>query len=94
MLLAQAVTTLPPPTPTSVSLPTAQDVGRAMAGLWVLWGMVVVAYWLPTIVAAIRGVNLGRVAVLNFLLGFTVIGWVIALVLACRRKQVPRLAAY
>ncbi len=40
-------------------------------------------YWLPTIIAIVRRTPsaLG-VAVLNFFLGWTVIGWIIALVIA------------
>jgi Superinfection immunity protein len=40
-------------------------------------------YWLPTIVAIVRRTPsaLG-VAMLNFFLGWTVIGWIIALVIA------------
>jgi len=42
-----------------------------------------VMYWLPTLVAIVRRTPsaLG-VAVINFFLGWTVIGWIVALVLA------------
>jgi hypothetical protein len=45
--------------------------------------VMVLMYWLPTIVAVVRRTPsaLG-VAMLNFFLGWTVIGWIIALVLA------------
>ena len=39
-------------------------------------------YFLPTIIAAVRGRQLGSVGVINLLLGWTVIGWVIALAIA------------
>jgi hypothetical protein len=43
------------------------------------------AYWVPTIVAAVRKVpNVGSVAVINFFLGWTFIGWVVALAMAMR----------
>jgi uncharacterized membrane protein YhaH (DUF805 family) len=47
-------------------------------------------YFVPVIVAAIRRVrNLGSVAVVNFFLGWTLIGWVVALAMACRTRD-PR----
>jgi len=50
---------------------------------------IVVAYWLPTIIALIRHVRgKGQVVVVNLLLGWTVIGWIVALVMAFR--AVPR----
>ena len=43
------------------------------------------AYFLPTIVALLRSVtNTGSVIVVNLLLGWTLIGWVVALAMACR----------
>ena len=43
------------------------------------------AYWAPAAVAWIRHVpNAGSVTVLNGFLGWTVIGWIIALAMACR----------
>lgn len=44
-----------------------------------------VLYWTPTAVAGLRHVpNIGSVVVINFLTGWSVIGWIIALALACR----------
>ncbi len=41
--------------------------------------------FLPSIVAVRRGVrNVGSVIVINFLLGWTLIGWVVAFALAAR----------
>jgi hypothetical protein len=41
-------------------------------------------YMLPWAIAATRGKsNHGAIAVLNLLLGWTVIGWIVALVMAC-----------
>jgi hypothetical protein len=48
-------------------------------------------YFVPLIVAALRRVrNLGSVAVVNFFLGWTLIGWVVALAMACRTKGPER----
>jgi uncharacterized membrane protein YGL010W len=52
------------------------------------WGLgaaaVMALYWLPSLVAVGRHLrNSGSVIVLNALLGLTVIGWVIALAMAC-----------
>lgn len=48
-------------------------------------------YFLPTIVAVTRKVtNTGSVAVINFFLGWTMIGWVVALAMACRTSQLTR----
>jgi Superinfection immunity protein len=45
----------------------------------------VIAYWVPTIVAWRRHVPAkGQVLVVNLFLGWTFIGWVIALVMALR----------
>lgn len=42
-------------------------------------------YFLPTIIAASRKVaNVGSVAVINVLLGWTLIGWVVAMAMAAR----------
>lgn len=44
-------------------------------------------YLLPTIIAAIRGhARLGGIAVVNLLLGWTLVGWVASLVWACWRS--------
>ena len=46
---------------------------------------VVVAYFIPTIIATQRKVpSSGSVVVVNFFLGWTVIGWIVALAMASR----------
>lgn len=52
----------------------------------VFWFLVLaVLYLIPTLVAAGRKVpNIGSVAVVNILLGWTLIGWVVALAMAAR----------
>jgi len=48
-------------------------------------------YFLPLIVAVLRKApNVGSVAVINFFLGWTLIGWVVALAMACRSIQPVR----
>lgn len=52
--------------------------------------VIVLAYFLPTIVAFARGVsNSGSVLVLNLFLGWTLVGWVVALAMASR-STAPR----
>ena len=47
--------------------------------------LLVALYFLPIIVGAVRHVrDLGSVVVINFFLGWTIIGWVIALAMASR----------
>jgi hypothetical protein len=45
----------------------------------------VAAYFLPALVAGLRGVpDKGSVFVINLFLGWTVLGWVCSLAMACR----------
>jgi len=53
----------------------------------VLFGLMCLAYFAPTMVAP-KG-RRGSVFVINFFLGWTVIGWVLALFMAIRAKEVP-----
>lgn len=63
--------------------------GAAAAILFFLVGIGL--YFLPTIVAITRKVtNQGSVAVINFFLGWTLIGWVVALAMACRTSSLVR----
>ena len=56
------------------------NTGAALA----LWAVLIVAYWVPAIVAKLRHVrNFGSITVINGLLGWTVIGWIVALAMAC-----------
>jgi hypothetical protein len=48
-----------------------------------------VVYWVPTIVAVARRNEVPSVApvvVVNFCLGWTLVGWVVALAMACRSR--------
>ncbi len=47
--------------------------------------LAVAAYFAPAVVAVARKVpNAGSVIVIDLLLGWTVIGWIVALAMACR----------
>lgn len=60
---------------------SAADVGWSLGILVLVFGV----YFLPLIVAWRRHVvNVGSVAVINVLLGWTLIGWVVALAMALR----------
>ena len=61
----------------------------ALGGVGGLLGFVLIAgiYMLPTIIAYSRKVtNLGSVFVINFFLGWTFVGWIVALAMAARSK--------
>ena len=60
--------------------------GKASAGLgFVVIIVIIGVYMLPTIVGAVRKVvNIGSVFAINFLLGWTLIGWAVALAMALR----------
>jgi Superinfection immunity protein len=67
--------------------------GGAASAVGVLIAILIGAslYFVPWIVAGIRHVpNLGSVIVINLFLGWTVIGWVVALAMACRSLPQPQ----
>ena len=65
----------------------ATDVDGAAAGIVIIFLLIAGLYFVPTIVAMVRQVsNLGSVIVINLFLGWTLIGWVIALAMAARSK--------
>lgn len=47
------------------------------------------AYFAPSIVALAREHSIGPVVVVNFFLGWTFIGWVVALAMACGSNRPP-----
>ncbi|MFI4990736.1 MAG: superinfection immunity protein [Solirubrobacterales bacterium] len=52
--------------------------------------VVLALYFLPSIVAVARKVtHQGSVIVINVFLGWTFVGWVVALAMACRTSRVP-----
>ena len=63
---------------------SAGGVGGTIGGI-LFWIVLVVAYWVPTIVAWRRHIPAkAQVLVVNLFLGWTFIGWVVALVMALR----------
>ncbi len=66
----------------------------APVGATILGILIFAAYWVPSVVALARHVrNSGSVMVVNGLLGWTGIGWIVALAMACRSKDVPAVKA-
>jgi hypothetical protein len=62
---------------------------HSLAFFFPIFGCGFVLYFLPTLVAFGRGKrDAGAIFVLNFLLGWTAVGWVIALVWALRHDAV------
>ena len=51
---------------------------------------VLVVYFFPTIVAMLRSHNPGGVFIVNLLLGWTLVGWCVALVMACGANRRAR----
>jgi hypothetical protein len=59
-------------------------------GLVVLFLISFVFYWIPTVVAVVRHVpNMASVVVINLFLGWTLIGWVVALAMSVRSRPDP-----
>jgi Superinfection immunity protein len=57
-------------------------------GVAVFMLALIAAYWAPTVIAAQRGIsNSGSVAIVNLFLGWTFIGWVVALAMAVAGKR-------
>jgi Superinfection immunity protein len=67
--------------------------GDAAAGAWFLILLSIALYLLPTLVAAARGRAVGPVAILNIFLGWTLIGWVGALIWAATERTAKEDAA-
>jgi Superinfection immunity protein len=67
--------------------------GSVIASL-LLVGAIVMAYMFPTFIACIRRVpNTGSVAIINIFLGWTFIGWVVALAMAASSSR-PSVTTY
>ncbi len=64
--------------------------GPESAATFILLGASLI-YFLPTIVAGRRNPEqMGSTLFLNFFLGWTVMGWLMALVYACQRPRPPQ----
>lgn len=62
--------------------------GAVQAVAWVL-AVLTLGYLLPWAIATTRGrPNHGAIALINLLLGWSLIGWIVALVMACQSHQV------
>ena len=82
----QALPSSPPAVPVVVT--DAHVSGVEVVCAWVLT-LVTGGYLLPWAIAATRGKsNSGTIALVNLLLGWTVVGWIVALVMACTKHQV------
>src|SRR3954454_11788215 len=69
-----------------------QQSNSGAAGVFVAFVFLVALglYFLPTIIALVRRVpDRGAVIVLNLFLGWTLIGWVVALAMAARSRSRP-----
>jgi Superinfection immunity protein len=77
------------PRPERVIMTLADGSGAgAAAAIFFLFGLAL--YLIPTIIAVIRKVpNIGSVAVINIFLGWSVVGWVVALAMAARSQPQP-----
>jgi hypothetical protein len=71
-----------------VVMTDARTNGAEVVIAWILT-LLSVGYMLPWAIAATRGKsNSAAVGLVNFLLGWTFIGWIVALVMACTAHQV------
>jgi len=77
-----------------IAAPASSSPGAVLGGIALLLAGIL-CYFVPLIVAVRRHVrHLGSVAVVNIFLGWTVIGWVVALAMAFRSAEpVTRSAA-
>ena len=83
-----AVPAYQPAFPTPVVMTDARTNGVEVAIAWIV-AVLSVGYMLPWAIAATRGKsNSWAVGLVNFLLGWTLIGWIAALVMACTAHQV------
>ncbi len=81
---------------TSQHIDAASGAGAALGGVIILLLIIAIgggAYLAPSIIGWIRRVrDIGAVVVINVFLGWTLVGWVVALAMALRTATVPRSA--
>jgi hypothetical protein len=89
LLVAAATTVRRPCLPVSSTVIITGNGTECRVVLILLFGaFAVLCYFVPSVIALVRGVpNAALVVVLNLLLGWTFVGWVVALVLACATVQ-------
>jgi Superinfection immunity protein len=84
------------PYPQTVAGPAyVSDKGSKNIQAIIAWIIAVLTfgYMLPWAIAATRGKsNAGMIGILNLLLGWTLIGWIVALVMACNAHQIAATA--
>jgi hypothetical protein len=73
------------PTPMPSPISTGEAAGVSILG--VLGLIAIFAYFIPALIAAIRQRQTLAIFVLNLFLGWTFVGWVVALVWACTGKD-------
>ena len=72
------------------TLPAAQ-----IAIFWFALVTAAVIYLLPTIIAIKRnGPQMAAAIIVNLIFGFTVVGWIVALILASKQPQPPVVVIY
>lgn len=85
-LIKPVLKALPTPSPT----PMVPDAGAAgISILMLMWIVAMFFYFIPSI-AGWRKRDKAAIFILNFFLGWTFIGWVVALVWACREDRPER----
>ncbi len=73
-----------------MSTPNVEPVGRSWTGtkvVAVIAAILTAGYMLPWAIAAVRDVPHWSVFWVNLLLGWTIVGWIVALVMALRAKR-------
>lgn len=72
-------------------LDASTDVGAALGGLFGILILIALVglYFLPSIIAFSRHQQEGMVFVINFFLGWTLVGWVVALAISAGSKSQP-----
>ena len=75
-------------TGTSSAPPSGSNEHTSLLVVSWLLAIVTIGYFLPWAVAVTRKMpNQSAIGLLNLLLGWTIIGWVIALVMACAQRR-------
>ena len=79
--------------PTGLAAPQTDQRNPGTAVVVIAWiiTVITIGYMLPWAIAATRGrSNQAAIGLISFLLGWTFVGWIVALVMACQAHQVVR----